>query len=134
MIDMICFCLFVCVLVRGFSSHSRIFHSLLKTHYYRWRATNFELCSALMAIEQWGFFNVPHQRCFDDLGLSRLGIEPRSPACEANALPLSHRGGLDVVCYVTVDVTRLIDVLTTWSEKVTFIYRWTFLKGVENNA
>ena len=25
--------------------------------------------------------------------LSRLGIEPRSPACEANALPLRHRGG-----------------------------------------
>ena len=31
--------------------------------------------------------------CFYELGLSRLGIEPRSPACEANALPLRHRGG-----------------------------------------
>ena len=29
--------------------------------------------------------------CFQDLGLS--GIEPRSPACEANALPLRHRSG-----------------------------------------
>ena len=26
----------------------------------RWRASNFDLCSALMAIEQWGFFSVPH--------------------------------------------------------------------------
>ena len=32
--------------------------------------------------------------CLYDLGLSRLGIEPRSHACEAIALPLRHRGGL----------------------------------------
>ena len=29
---------------------------------------------------------------FNDLGLSRPGIEPRSPACDANALQLRHRG------------------------------------------
>ena len=72
-----------------------------------------------MAIEQWGFFNVSHllrhgptvytlshthtscrafasgavTSCFYDLGLSRPGIESGSPACEANALPLRHRGG-----------------------------------------
>ena len=34
---------------------------------------------------------------FSDLGLSRPVIEPRSPACEAKALPLSHRGGFLVV-------------------------------------
>ena len=27
---------------------------------YRWKAANFDLCSALIAIEQWGFFSVPH--------------------------------------------------------------------------
>ena len=26
----------------------------------RWRTANFDLCSALMAIVQWGFFSVPH--------------------------------------------------------------------------
>ena len=31
-----------------------------KRHHYRWRTANFDLCSALMAIEQWGFFSVPH--------------------------------------------------------------------------
>ena len=31
---------------------------------------------------------------FYDSGLSRPGIEPRSPACEANALPIRHRGGV----------------------------------------
>ena len=34
---------------------------LIRTHHhYRWRAPNFDLCSALMAIEQWGFFSGPH--------------------------------------------------------------------------
>ena len=35
--------------------------------------------------------------CFYDLGLSRPGIKPRSPACEASALPLRHRSGLTYV-------------------------------------
>ena len=29
-------------------------------HHWRWRAANFDLCSVLMAIEQWGFFSVLH--------------------------------------------------------------------------
>ena len=31
-----------------------------RCHHCRWKAANFDLCSALMAIEQWGFFSVPH--------------------------------------------------------------------------
>ena len=31
-----------------------------RPHHYRWRAANFDLCSARMAIEQWWFFSVPH--------------------------------------------------------------------------
>ena len=31
-----------------------------RRHHCRWRAANFDLCSALMAIEQWGFFSVLH--------------------------------------------------------------------------
>ena len=27
---------------------------------YLWRAANFDLCAALMAIEQWGFFRLPY--------------------------------------------------------------------------
>ena len=34
-----------------------------KCYHYRWRATNFDLCSALMAIEQWRFLSVPHLLC-----------------------------------------------------------------------
>ena len=88
------------------------FSLIWRRHHCWWRATNFDLCSTLLVIEQWGLFNVPHllwQRfnplpspgtrdthtccqafgsgadtaCFNDLGLSRPGIEPRSPAlCE----------------------------------------------------
>ena len=36
------------------------FSLIWRRHHCRWRAANFDLCSALMAIEQCGFFNVPH--------------------------------------------------------------------------
>ena len=31
-----------------------------KRHHDRWMAANFDLCSALMVIERWGFLSVPH--------------------------------------------------------------------------
>ena len=31
-----------------------------RRHHYRWKAANFDLYSAPMAIEQWGFFSVPY--------------------------------------------------------------------------
>ena len=34
--------------------------SLHRSRHYRWRTAKFHLCSALMSIEQWGFFSVPH--------------------------------------------------------------------------
>ena len=39
------------------------FSLIWRRHHCRWRAANFDLCSALMAIEQWGFFSVPHLFC-----------------------------------------------------------------------
>ena len=45
----------------GDFSPTREFLNIWRRHHCRWRAANFDLCSALMAIEQWGFFNVPHQ-------------------------------------------------------------------------
>ena len=51
MLLFVCFCFFVSPI------------HIWKRHYRRWRATNFDLCSALMAIEQWGFFSVPHIYC-----------------------------------------------------------------------
>ena len=49
---------FVCLL--GDFSPTREFLNIWRRHHCRWRAANFDLCSAHMAIEQWGFFNVPH--------------------------------------------------------------------------
>ena len=73
-------------------------------------ACDFVLSSALIAIEEWGFFSMPlwprtsvnpwtrdiHTcywafdsesltTCFNDLGMLRTGIGPRSPTCELNA-------------------------------------------------
>ena len=36
------------------------FFTHMETSPLRWRAAHVDLCSALMTIEQWGFFNVPH--------------------------------------------------------------------------
>ena len=49
--------LFVCV---EFIVPLENFSLTWRRHHCRWRAANFDLCSVLMAMEQWGFFNVPH--------------------------------------------------------------------------
>ena len=92
--------LFVCLLVLGFSCHSRIFNSYGNVTIAQWRIANFDRCSALKAIKQWGFFSVQHLQwhiycdtqktcdtytycrafgavttCFYDVGLSLLGFE-----------------------------------------------------------
>ena len=56
-----CFCLsvflFVCL---GFIVPLDNFSLIWRRHHYRWMSANFDLCLALMAIEQWVFFSVPH--------------------------------------------------------------------------
>ena len=44
----------------GFIVPLENFLLIWRRHYYWWRALNVDLCLALMAIEQWGFFSVPH--------------------------------------------------------------------------
>ena len=52
------FCLFVCFFVIPLSHYH--FSLIRRSHHYRWRAANFDLCSTLMAIEQRGFLCLPH--------------------------------------------------------------------------
>ena len=53
----ICLCLFLF----GYPKQKlENFSFIWRRHHYRWRASNFDLYMALMAIEQWGFFSVPH--------------------------------------------------------------------------
>ena len=49
-----------CLFVFGFIVPLENFSLIWRRHHYRIRATNFDTCSALMAIEQWGLFSVPH--------------------------------------------------------------------------
>ena len=51
--------IFVCLCVWCLSSHSWIFHSYGNVTITGEGLQIFALCSALMAIEQWGFFSVP---------------------------------------------------------------------------
>ena len=39
---------------------TRDFSLIWNRHHYRWRAANFDLCSALMVIEHSGFLSAPH--------------------------------------------------------------------------
>ena len=50
-------CLFVCLEIFVPLEN---FSFIWRSHHCRWRAANFLLCSALMDLEQWGFFSVPH--------------------------------------------------------------------------
>ena len=55
-------CLFVCLFFVPLKNFSLIW----RRHYWRWRAANFDLCSALMAIKQWVFFSMPHLHVYCD--------------------------------------------------------------------
>ena len=56
-----CICTFVCLFgCVEFIVPLKNFSLIWRRHHCRLKAANFDLCSALMAIEQWGFFNVPH--------------------------------------------------------------------------
>ena len=113
--------LFVCLFVWRLSSHSRIFHSyrdvthaveglqILTNARHPWPLssegsltyhTHYDTgLPFIMVISEdpwhshWAFGSGTVTTSFYDSGLSRPGIESRSPACEANALPLRHRGG-----------------------------------------
>ena len=50
--------LFVCLF--GVIVPLENFSLIWRRHHYRWRAANFDLCSALVTIEQWGFLSVTH--------------------------------------------------------------------------
>ena len=50
-------CLFICL---GLFATLGEFLLIWRRHYYRLRAAHVDLCSALMAIVQWVFFNVPY--------------------------------------------------------------------------
>ena len=49
-----------CLFVLGISSLFENFSLIWWCHHCRWRAANFNLCSAILAIAQCEFFNVPH--------------------------------------------------------------------------
>ena len=51
-------CLFVCLCFVPVENFSLL---IWRCHHCRWRGANFDLCSALMPIEQRGFFSVLHQ-------------------------------------------------------------------------
>ena len=58
--DSACFVCFLLFVWSEFFVPLENFSLIWRCHHYWWTAANFDLCWALMAIEQWGFFSVPH--------------------------------------------------------------------------
>ena len=87
-LKLLCEKCFVCL---GFFVPLQNFSLIWRRHHYRWKAANFDLRSALTAIEQWGFFSVPHLLWH---GLSvynghLLGPKPLTSIAESLAVELS---------------------------------------------
>ena len=64
--------------------------------------------------------------CVYDLDLSRLGIEPRSPAHEVNAVPIRHRGGQ--VSVIAIDLR--FGSVSLWFSILFYLLRTTFMLDV----
>ena len=84
-------CLFV-VCLFGVLLPTREYSLIWRRHHNRWRTSNFDLCSAPMATEQWGFFSLPHLYCdtehpFVMVNNPRTGT--RAPVNERLAVELS---------------------------------------------
>ena len=67
------------------------FSIIWRRRHCRWRAASFDLCSALMAIDPWGFFSVPHllwHRASVYNGHLRVSVT--HTYCRAFGMDLSH--------------------------------------------
>ena len=85
-------------------SFKLLFLSLLwRRHHYRWRAANFDLCSAHIAFEKWGFFSVPHLLWH---GESISTGHPRGPV---TLIPIAKRffGWAVTICFNDLGLSRL---------------------------
>ena len=127
-LEIVCVSLFF-LIVWGFSSRSKNFSLIWRRYHYRWKAANFDLCSALMATEQRGFFtycdtghtfiivaskdawhshllpSVWQWNChylFLRLGSVRLGFQqPTFRLRDERSNPPRHRRGLCVIISLT---------------------------------
>ena len=74
------------------------FTLIWRRHHCWWRAANnFDLCLALMAIEQWGFFNMPHLLWH---GPSLYNGHPRGPVT-LNTYCQAFSSGAVTTCFTT---------------------------------
>ena len=79
---------------------------ICRRHHCRWRAPNFDLCSALMAIEQWGFVSVPHLRHGASVYNGHL--------CDIHTYCLALSSGATTTCFYELGLSRLEFVYPTF--------------------
>ena len=107
-------CLFVCLeLFVPLENFSLIW----RRHHCLWRAANIDLCSVLTAIEQWGFFSVPHLMWH---GASVYNGHLRGPV---TLTPIAER----------LAVELSLPVLTTGLSRLRFEHQTFRLRGERSN-
>ena len=90
-----------------------------RCHHYWWRATSFDLYSALMAIEQWGFFSVSHLlwhgTSFHNCHL--LELMTLAPACSRAVTPCFYDSGLSKLGFelmMILPIFQLVTLAQSW--------------------
>ena len=96
----VCLCVFVCL---GFFAPLDNFSLICRRHHCRLRAANFDRCSALMAIEQWGFISVPYLLWH---GASVYNGHLRGPVKRTPIYCRAFTNGTVTTCFFTTQVCR----------------------------
>ena len=132
------------------------FSLIRRSHHYQRRAANFDLCSALMTIEQWGFFSVLHLlwhwtsvfnghfrgpetfkpiaehlavACSNDLGLSRLRFEHPTFRLQGQySNPLRHHRGTWLVYQILKNIIFLLYRL--WTNTTGYFQKYNVINTV----
>ena len=117
-----CFCLFVCL---GIIVPLENLSLIWRRHHCRWRAAKFDLCSALISIEQWRFYTLSHllrhgasvnnNHLWGHMTLT-FGIGAVT-TCFYDLV----RSGWEMICFIFILIfNRIIDITGfPWLEKLT---------------
>ena len=74
-----------------------------RRYHYMWRIANFDLCSALTAIEQWGFFSVPHLLWHGASVYSWSSPRTR----DTHTFCITNSSGAVITCFYDIGLSRL---------------------------
>ena len=132
------FCYYLCFFFFCFGFYVPLenFSLIKRCNYYRWRASKFDLCSALMAMKQWGSFGV-QTYCGTEHPYIMVISEDlwhNTPVAEHLAVELSITYGCRGWDSNTQPSTCRANAVTDCATAVVIIFVTTFTSLLLNNA